>query len=470
MLFPSTRSVDTMSVMTSTTAHPATLDSADGRSFTLTVPALVASAGDLIQVTGEDVQFVGYVEQIGEADSAGGRRVTGRIVTADRELTGSSGPVSVAGAPEEVVTDLLSGADPRLHLGRILGRGAALGLSASKLNRHTFWCGQSGSGKTYALGVALERILSATRLPILVLDPNSDYVGLGQTRPEADPDEVATLASRDIVVLRPDDPQSPLRVRFTGLSPRAKAAVLRLDPVADRAEYNTLLRLASVLTGDRPEMISSHLRSLEDPDAEILAQRIENLGVLQWTQTWAAGASCATETVARRPDAVVLDVGGYDRHEEQLTVALAVLDDLWERRTERRPLLIVLDEAHTFCPPQAETPLAVAVRDRLVQIAAEGRKFGLWLLLSTQRPSKIHAGVLTQCDNLTLMRMNSPADLEELAGVFGFVPRQLLERAARFTLGEALLAGGFVPLPTVVKMRDRITPEGGADVPVPLAD
>ena len=31
-----------------------------------------------------------------------------------------------------------------------------------------------------------------------------------------------------------------------------------------------------------------------------------------------------------------------------------------------------------------------AVTDRLIQIAAEGRKFGLWLLLSTQRPSKIH--------------------------------------------------------------------------------
>lgn len=456
--------------MATSTPQSATFESADGRSFSLTGPGQPASAGDLIQVMGEDVQCVGYVEEVGEADAGGRRRLTGRIVVADSEHVGSSGDVHVARAPDDTVAELLGGSDPRLQVGRIGGSGAALGLLARKMNRHTFWCGQSGSGKTYALGVALERILSATRLPILVLDPNSDYVGLGQTRPEADPDEAATLASRDIVVLRPDDVQSPLRVRFTELSPRAKAAVLRLDPVADRAEYNALLRLASVLAGDRPEAISSHLRSLEDPDAEILAQRIENLGVLEWSKTWAAGASSATETVARRPDAVVLDVGGYDRHEEQLTVALAVLDDLWARRTERRPLLIVLDEAHNFCPPTAETPLAVAVRDRLVQIAAEGRKFGLWLLLSTQRPSKIHPGVLTQCDNLTLMRMNSPADLAELAGVFGFVPRQLLDRAARFTLGEALLAGGFVPLPTVVRMRDRVTPEGGVDVPVPLAE
>lgn len=449
----------------------ATFDSTDGRSFVLAGSGQVASPGDLVDVAGDGVRFVGYVEQVGEKDAGGDRSVTGRIVSAQGDLGRSSGDVMVSQAGDDVVAMLLGGGDPRLHVGRAVGAGGAtVGLIAQRLNRHTFWCGQSGSGKTYALGVALERILSATRLPILVLDPNSDYVGLGRLRPEADPEEAAVLASRDIVVLRPHDADSPLRVRFTDLSVRAKAAVLRLDPVADRAEYNALLRLAPLIAVDRPEEIASHLRSQENPEAEILAQRIENLAILEWSQTWAAGAACATETVARRPDAVVLDVGGYDRHEEQLTVALAVLDDLWARRTERRPILIVLDEAHNFCPPTAETPLAVAVRDRLVQIAAEGRKYGLWLLLSTQRPSKIHPGVLTQCDNLTLMRMNSPADLEDLATVFGFVPRQLLDRAARFTLGEALLAGGFVPLPTVVKMRDRVTPEGGVDVPVPLAD
>jgi DNA helicase HerA-like ATPase len=303
-----------------------------------------------------------------------------------------------------------------------------------------------------------------------VLDPNSDFVGLGQVRPGVPPEEAEAHAARNVVVLRPDDPESPLRIRFTDFSPRAKAAVLRLDPVADRGEYNALLRLASQLRASSLTELGRTLRELKDPDGAILAQRIENLGLLGWTQTWAGAGVSATDVIAERPAAVVLDMGGYDRHEEQLTVALGVLEDLWARRTERRPVLLVLDEAHNFASPDAETPLAAAVRDRIVQIAAEGRKYGLWLLLSTQRPNKIHPGVLTQCDNLTLMRMNSPADLAELAAVFGFVPTQLLDRAARFIQGEALMAGGFVPLPTVVKVRDRITPEGGVDVPVPMAD
>ena len=47
--------------------------------------------------------------------------------------------------------------------------GAPARLLASKLNRHTFWCGQSGSGKTYALGVALEQIMLHTELPLVIM-------------------------------------------------------------------------------------------------------------------------------------------------------------------------------------------------------------------------------------------------------------------------------------------------------------
>jgi hypothetical protein len=66
------------------------------------------------------------------------------------------------------------------------------------------------------------------------------------------------------------------------------------------------------------------------------------------------------------------------------------------------------------------------------------------------------------------MRMNSPTDLDELADIFGFVPRAMLTQAARFRQGEALLAGGFVAAPSIVKVGDRITMEGGIDVPVPM--
>jgi DNA helicase HerA-like ATPase len=203
------------------------------------------------------------------------------------------------------------------------------------------------------------------------------------------------------------------------------------------------------------------------PAARELAARTENLRVTDWS-VWAQGLTAVTDILETRPDATVLDLGGFAFPEESLVVALAVLDDLWDKREQRRPLLIVIDEAHNFCSPDQTSPLHVAVRERIVQIAAEGRKFGLWLLLSTQRPSRVHPSIISQCDNLALMKMTSPVDLDELATIFGFVPPAMLARASRFTQGEALFAGGFVPAPTMVRMGARLTREGGADVGVPL--
>ena len=110
-----------------------------------------------------------------------------------------------------------------------------------------------------------------------------------------------------------------------------------------------------------------------------------------------------------------------------------------------------------------------ALVERLVQIAAEGRKYGLWLLLSTQHPSKLHPQLLSQCDNLMLMRMNSPADVAELTEVFGFAPPAMIAMAPHFRQGEALFAGAFVPRPSLMRMGERLTLEGGADVAVPVS-
>ena len=61
------------------------------------------------------------------------------------------------------------------------------GLDAGGFDRHTFLCGQSGSGKTYALGVLLEQLLLETGLRIVVLDPNSDFTRIAELRQGVEP-------------------------------------------------------------------------------------------------------------------------------------------------------------------------------------------------------------------------------------------------------------------------------------------
>jgi DNA helicase HerA-like ATPase len=407
----------------------------------------------------------------------GGGRVLGVISHDGRALDSRrSNPFAsavITDAEAATIELLYSGTASALPIGSFLaGTDVPARLLPQRFNRHTFWCGQSGSGKTYALGVVLEQLLLGTRLPMVIFDPNGDFVRLREQIPDADEERAQAgreLASRDIRVLRPAGADhDALRVRFIELPLRAKGAILRLDPLADRGEYNELMHLESTLGTLDPEQIVPNLVRHGTASALALAARIENLRILDW-QVWAGEIEAVTDIVESRPDATVLDLGGFAYPDESLVVALAVLDDLWAKREQRRPVLIVIDEAHNLCSPDQTSPLHMAVRERIIQIAAEGRKFGLWLLLSTQRPSRVHPSIISQCDNLALMKMTSPVDLDELATIFGFVPPAMFARSPRFRQGEALFAGGFVPAPAIVKVGARITREGGADVGVPLA-
>ncbi len=87
-----------------------------------------------------------------------------------------------AATPDEVRgwTERARRRDAVLEIGELaLSEGVPAGLDAGGFDRHTFLCGQSGSGKTYSLGVVLEQLLATTGLRIVVLDPNSDFVRLG---------------------------------------------------------------------------------------------------------------------------------------------------------------------------------------------------------------------------------------------------------------------------------------------------
>jgi uncharacterized protein len=81
----------------------------------------------------------------------------------------------------------------------------------------------------------------------------------------------------------------------------------------------------------------------------------------------------------------------------------------------------------------------------------------------------VHDEVLSQCDNLLLMRMNSEADLGHLSDAFSFVPNSLIQRATTFRQGESLVAGKFVPHPMYVQFGERLSQEGGADIPTAWA-
>ncbi|HTE64310.1 MAG TPA: ATP-binding protein [Solirubrobacteraceae bacterium] len=353
-----------------------------------------------------------------------------------------------------------------LEIGELaLAPGVPCALDAGGFDRHTFLCGQSGSGKTYSLGVILEQLLIETGLRIIVLDPNSDFVRLSEVRANIDAAVAERYrdAARGVAVYsgRAHGEQR-LRLRLAELSPAAQAALLRLDPIADRDEH---AELDALLAEGTPTTVEALLASPR-PEGQRLALRARNLGVERFA-LWGGSQPGSLLDVIDDPAArcVVVDLGSLDTREEQALAAGAVLGRLWQRREEREPVLIVIDEAHNVCPARPEDRLTALATEHAVRIAAEGRKFGLYLTVSTQRPQKVHENVISQCDNLVLMRLNSAADAAFTQAIFSFVPPSLIEQAASFGLGEALVAGKISPHPALLRFGARVAEEGGSDVP-----
>jgi len=351
----------------------------------------------------------------------------------------------------------------------LLAPGVSASLDAGGFNRHTFMCGQSGSGKTYSLGLVLERLLVQTSLRMIILDPNSDYVRLAEVRDNTDPAVAAGYAAAASgVAVWQNDPASahPLRLQFAELDSQAQAAVLGLDPIRDREEHAALSALLAA--GQKGRAMISGLDVLlhsDNPDVRQLGLRAANLGVVNWS-IWSGGQGRSLVDELEDPTSrcLVVDLGSLDSITEQRLISETVLSTLWRNRTNRQPCLVVIDEAHNVCPSKPADAITGLATNYAALIAAEGRKFGLYLLTSTQRPQKVNDEVLSQCDNLLLMRMNSEADLGYLRDTFSFVPSGLIQRATTFGLGETLVAGKFFPHPTYVKFGARTSQEGGADI------
>ena len=116
--------------------------------------------------------------------------------------------------------------------------------------------GITGSGKTYALGVILERLLVHTSLPLIIIDPNSDYVHLGallprekvamRGRPPMTEPVYAALgeamaASGAVRVASAHGGDLPLRIHFSDLSLAEQALTLGLDSLRDPDEYSAFM-------------------------------------------------------------------------------------------------------------------------------------------------------------------------------------------------------------------------------------
>ena len=115
-----------------------------------------------------------------------------------------------------------------------------------------------------------------------------------------------------------------------------------------------------------------------------------------------------------------------------------------------RPLLIVLEEAHAYLSKDNSGSAALAVR----RIAKEGRKYGVGMMVVSQRPSEIDSTILSQCGTIFAMRLSNDADRGHITSAASDNLKGLFDMLPVLRTGEAIVVGEAVSLP----VRTLVTP------------
>ncbi|SFL72458.1 hypothetical protein SAMN05421830_105167 [Desulfomicrobium norvegicum] len=115
------------------------------------------------------------------------------------------------------------------------------------------------------------------------------------------------------------------------------------------------------------------------------------------------------------------------------------------------PILLVYEEAHKYVP-NSELSKYRSSKTSIERIAKEGRKYGVTLLLASQRPSEISETIFSQCNNFIAMRLTNPVDQSYVKKLLPDSLGSLIDKMTSFRQGEALLVGESVVLPSIVQI------------------
>jgi DNA helicase HerA-like ATPase len=128
--------------------------------------------------------------------------------------------------------------------------------------------------------------------------------------------------------------------------------------------------------------------------------------------------------------------------------------ELFARGQEHKfPTLLVLEEAHHYLRPIGTGEEAASNSLAYERLAKEGRKFGLALWLSTQRPSEISPTVLSQCSNWICFRLVSDSDLAAVQSASEWADRREVRRIAGLARQTAIAFGGSLQIPALLRAR-----------------
>jgi uncharacterized protein len=375
------------------------------------------------------------------------------------------------------------------------------------VSRHLAILAMTGAGKSWAARRLVEQI-ALKKYPMVIFDPHGDYSGLADVKalkgrvdryyatfPVFDEDAgtvagfVSSLGYRltDTMATRFDDVFEAARAFWSGDEDEHKersewlAAYLGREEIARFGIKRNLFLVADIAQAAERALATDN-NVIRDQLADYCWRDLSNYpkreagtlsGIMKRTRR-AAAVLQRMETTNRKVvrDAVplpqdrksivqdgrvsVVSLAGYTG-DFQATIYSIIADEIFDARVQgvlKWPALLVLEEAHNFVPGKPLTEAETRSIAVTKQIAQEGRKFGVGLVLISQRPSRLDETTLSQCNSYIILRMVNPADQAFVRRVVESISEDETHLLPSLDVGEALLSGQFVNFPVLVKIKE----------------
>lgn len=138
----------------------------------------------------------------------------------------------------------------------------------------------------------------------------------------------------------------------------------------------------------------------------------------------------------------------------------------WTETEQRHPIALFCDEAHLYIPQNSESSIDVRGLHNFERIAKEGRKYGVSLVVISQRPADVSKTVLSQCGNFIAMRLTNPDDQNVIKRLFPDNLGNFVELLPILDIGECLIVGDACLLPSRIKITEPETKPTSATVDI----
>ncbi len=382
-------------------------------------------------------------------------------------------------APNDLLADFYSYPEEEgLYIGQLITRSdVPVYISIRGFQRHASILAQTGGGKSYLAGVIVEE-LYRKGATIVIIDPHADYVLLGnpiEREGEADTEDLIENIERMEVFQTPNSTGrytdadvgrviQQYSIRFADLHAQD---IFNICGVPDRftrireAIDSALENLDSALGYNLDDLLDQ-LAALDTNDARNALRYVRRMRRLNIF----GDITTPISDIIHPKHVSVIDLSGIPDYVADY-IASRILNEIYEQRRNNDytfPVFVLIEEAHRFLPSKAGGRGGRYSTDIVKEIAAEGRKFGVFLMLITQRPYKVDQDALSQCNSQMILKMTNAEDQSAIKKSSEKLSEDLLDDLPGLNIGEAIIVGNLTRAPVMVKVRRRNTQEGGADL------